>query len=183
LKDSREKAQVAKFRQEMQQFILALEMYKSDNGMYPADSSDGSYPLRTSIYTYGRDTSNGDTGTLASPTTAITTAKKLTDPTILGNYISSTPQMINPRSTNIKSAYTYVLNPPEGAITNYSRRYRCLGDTSIPEYVIYIYNQSGIHNPLMYEAFPNWPIAEYNKGDNNGTFWWPMTYTRCFSLK
>lgn len=40
LKSAREKAQIAKFKQEMNSLRSALELYKSDNGFYPKPDRD-----------------------------------------------------------------------------------------------------------------------------------------------
>lgn len=51
LKDAREKAKTKAFRAEVNQFINALELYRTDNGKYPGE------PLSTFSYYIYRDTS------------------------------------------------------------------------------------------------------------------------------
>jgi prepilin-type N-terminal cleavage/methylation domain-containing protein len=47
LKEAREKAQISAFRQEVYQFIKALELYKADKGEYPKPSGGGIYSFST----------------------------------------------------------------------------------------------------------------------------------------
>jgi prepilin-type N-terminal cleavage/methylation domain-containing protein len=165
--EAKDKAKVAKFRQEMQQFITALELYKADNGVYPNING-----YNTSQCNNKRSTGVEFRYDNKINFNCLVVFSGLSITSLNSYSLNMAPRVINPNSTTA-ILYYYRVNFTEKTIGSF---YRCDGDVSIPEYVIYITSS----NSLMYNAFANWPQAETSP---DGTGWNPLPNTRCFSLK
>ncbi len=114
VKEAREKAQASKFRQELQQLVVALELYKTENGKYPYETEGYLAEIRP-------------TGEVITPST------KTQLSVLLSNYIKTLPK--TPDGMN----YAYYSNVQN----NSQYRYRCAGETNFPPYVLYFTTASG----------------------------------------
>lgn len=137
LKDARDKAKASAFRQSTNQFINALELYKSTNNNYPG--ADGEQ-YTTDIN--GVNTTNTSVGLLNLPTILSAYIKKIPTPYQSGSF------------------WIYRKQRPEGT-TGFFLRTKCVGDTIIPPYAIVISGKGFENLPYMTNSFngTNWSIA------------------------
>ncbi len=163
LKDARDKANVVKFSSEINQFKTALELYRADKGEYP-------YENKSSLTTFNSDDNRTTLNDGSSNPTQTSVA------TMMSNYIKILP--------NFSNECPYVLR--EGSCPWFYRtnkntlsdgNYRCVGDVSVPKYVIIFLSpttDTKIFNHYSY-------LPQYEQYINNG--WVTSDGTRCFSLK
>ncbi|MBC7982065.1 prepilin-type N-terminal cleavage/methylation domain-containing protein [Candidatus Parcubacteria bacterium] len=153
LKDARDRANASKFKSEINQFINALELYKNDKGVYPAqENPDVIFGFTTTI----------SAGVRADATTAVTGSfpSYASYVTALNPYIKSTP--VPPTmSTDTQFRYSHA--------TNVAQPRMCVGDNAakLPSYIILVTSNV--------PGFENWPFLD--------SFLGPNTNYRCFSLK
>lgn len=160
VKDARQKAQIKAFRSEVQQLINALELYRADNGIYPGQDHPGGSAIYYKIASNGTVTSSGF-------------ASASTFPALLSPYIASIPKPKISGGTIINNALYY---RPNG--NQILTKYRCMGDVSVPPYVIYLRGDSTFSVP----GFEDWPGAEFSS-DNWVTSFITSTDSSCFSIK
>ncbi len=155
LKDARDKANVTKFKAEIRQMISALELYRGDNGKYPFEGE---------FYVYGIKNNNN----IYAP------YGELFSPTILSKYMKAKPKVPANSYTQDREVWWYTSNPATLGTNNV---YRCVDDTEIPKYTIWITSE----NPLLFNAFPELKNPEVKFG-GIGAFV-PVLTSKCFSLK
>jgi prepilin-type N-terminal cleavage/methylation domain-containing protein len=144
LKDVRTKAQQKAYREEIGQFINALELYKNDYGMYPGEGQVQ--------YSY-------TAGTEFAPST---TENAENFETLLRPYMQALPK---PKIKGSSEVFSYMVLGDafeEGSPTDpvYAR---CFGDEGRPPYVILVNTD--------YPGFEDWPGWGLVAGQNN-TEWY-----------
>lgn len=146
-----DKARASKIKTEMGQFIIALEMYRSDNAEYPYENIPFS---GTVSYKFDMNQNN------------------------------SVTHIYGPDLRTLLAANTVPKHPLPSSLTSTSwayrtnagtTKYRCLGDTTNPRYVITVPITS---NAFMYEAFSSWKSLE-----NATTNTVVNPAERCYSVK
>jgi len=163
VKEVRDRANMNKFRAEMNQFINALELYRNDNGKYPYEDSG------VRVYS----DKHLDNSEYVFPSTL----NKLS--VELEKYISKTPKPIQKNSgTDLSWKYQKNLNTSPPGIGNI--QYRCENDTVNPSYVILVRNN--VDNILNYNAVSDWERFRVATNEISG-FSAPNGTYRCFSLK
>lgn len=114
LKNARDKAKANAFRAEVNQFINAIELYRTYVGTYPAEAeylSNGNYAYYNSYRTVaGLSETDYDPGSLSN------------FPITMQPYIKKIPI---PPTNNVNLYYSREGN-------------KCFGDTKVPPYVIYL---------------------------------------------
>jgi prepilin-type N-terminal cleavage/methylation domain-containing protein len=158
LKEAKQKAKAAKFRQEMNQLIFALELYKDDNGNYPYDTVN---------YAYGKKLDGTESFSLAY--------NSLLDTTVLGKYISATPEVVSPIPGNNSYSWRYEIN--WGSPNAFNAHYRCEGDTVTPKQVLLVFENNNNYN---FDAVSDWKFAESKSGGVGN--WYVRDYIKCFHL-
>jgi prepilin-type N-terminal cleavage/methylation domain-containing protein len=161
LQTAREKAQASKFRQEMNQVVTALELYKNSN--------DGKYPYEDSVpsggtgdYTYVRYSNNTEASTYGGP---------LLTSLLVPTYLGKMPEIPNP---NTSTSIVYIIKTNG---SNTSTHSRCAGEIKASPYNILI---SKTNNALLSDVFKDWPTQEYSNPPY--TTWSEGAYL-CFSIK
>jgi prepilin-type N-terminal cleavage/methylation domain-containing protein len=139
IREAREKAQIRAFRQEVQQLVNALELYRADNGVYPYENT--SVSLNNYYHQYYQN------DTVVSNATSLDV--------LLGNYLKKLPKRITP-SASAALVYTYMTN------TNPSSQWKCAGSTRLPPYLIYVSSS----DPIVFKAVSDWKIANVNGIDS-----------------
>jgi prepilin-type N-terminal cleavage/methylation domain-containing protein len=162
LKDAKKKAERSKFRQEINQFINALELYNSSNGYYPFENLN-------SIYSYSRLVNNTEN---SSPSGNI---YLLSHYDLLGKYISKTPE---PVKSNGSTQISWSYRTNSGPISN--TYFKCAGDLNLPKFVILVYSSS-LNNTETFNAVSDWTTGYLYT--NNGTTFTSGNNARCFSVK
>jgi prepilin-type N-terminal cleavage/methylation domain-containing protein len=157
IKVARDKSVATKFKSEIQQFVSALELYKTSTGKYPYEGG-----LPTTSFATNINNNNAEVTTFIFNQPVNTPLSTLVTP-----YLKSLPKVPANAYTAGNPAWRYYANN-----TSYSP-YRCVGDNVTPVYVILFTNQ----NPTTQAVFSNLPLAEVF------TFGWATTTERCFSLK
>ena len=153
LKDARDKATMAKFTSEINQFKNALELYKSEIGTYPYE---GSLVISRVL------NDNSDAG-FGTPSLS----------TVLSKYMKTLPQVPKNSYSATGYAWEFIVNPPAPNTPSW----RCEGDVSMPKYVILFYNT----NPAIFNNYFNsLPGTEVYFGSWGAS---SPTAPRCFSLK
>ncbi len=166
LKDARDKANVVKFSSEINQFKSALELYRADKGEYPYENrstltdfnSDGTAAV-TSLYE----------GTPSTPLVSVAT--------MMSNYMKKLPNFSNecPNMTSGEGSCPWFYRTNKNTLSD--GNYRCVGDVSVPKYIIYFYSpytDTKIFNHYSY-------LPQTEQYTSNG--WVSYSGTRCFSLK
>ncbi len=110
LNEAREKAKTSKFRQEVYQFINALELYRSENGKYPG------YPAPDYYFEYSYVINGGSVNEVE-----VEISPGLKDQ--LNKYIKEFP-----KPTKDTSYFSYI----------YDGYLKCIGDEDVPEYMIFV---------------------------------------------
>jgi len=169
LKTARDKAQQKAFRQQMNQFIIALELYKADYGQYPHENQGATIDK---AFFYNRKMDNS---------TAMYNAHTgATFHTEIKNYISKTPEMINPVAGSGTLSYQYYTNSGSAQPGNSLKK--CFNDINIPSYVIIVYIDATNYNKNVVEAVSDWETGYYiDNGDGRG--WQQSLLYKCFSIK
>lgn len=155
LNSAREKAQATEYRQSVQQFIIALELYKNTNDQYPGEEIAKAYPSGYKFQYFSDNTSSSYTVEPTNATFNLSTA--------LAPYIKTLPK---PYKSGI--SFEYRQAGPVGGPTTI---YRCAGDTSIPPFVILTSSTLG---------FEDWRTMEYGMG---GPPFTSSPNTKCYSSK
>jgi type II secretion system protein G len=158
LKDARDKANASKFKQEINQFTKALELYRSDNGMYPGEG-----PTTASfIIQINNQQASGAPADLA---------------TLLSKYLPNLPKVINSKNI-VNHSWGYRVNGTNNPNFT-SFHYRCEGDTTTPKYIVYVINSS--FNSSTFNAVSDWPKLQ--ESFSLGSWSTPVTGNKCFSFK
>jgi prepilin-type N-terminal cleavage/methylation domain-containing protein len=162
IKDARDRSVATKFKSEIQQFISALELYKTSTGKYPYE---GGYPGFNSVFTTTIANNNQEF-------TAYSFGRQVNTPlsTLMAPYLKSLPRVPTNAYTTGNPAWIYYTNNPQIQSAT-----RCLGDTTFPAYVILFTNQ----NPTTQAMFSNLPLSQV--ADSLGVL--STGTSRCFSLK
>lgn len=165
LRDARDRANSIKFKTEMNQFINALELYKSDNGKYP-NSEINNYSFNSRL--------DGNFSFTAGSTDLASTS-------LLGKYLKKLPKPFTP-STSTSLSWQYRTNT--GVISGLNFHYRCENDITTPGYVIFIYTHLNNSNKLISDLFNGLP-----PGQQGTLFGWSNinlpfgSRILCFSVK
>jgi prepilin-type N-terminal cleavage/methylation domain-containing protein len=159
----KQKAQKAKLKREMNEFVKAIEIYKADNGYYPLE--DTPFFCWVALYMSGNE---GKYYPLSCPTFSNLFIPK---------YLPKLPSIINPVPDSTSFFFQYYQN----SISNADTKYRCKGDINTPPYVILVYkSNTGINYDAIdwkqgYErSFPGRPFESTPTTINN---------FRCFSIQ
>ncbi len=156
---ARERALATKFRQEMRQFIYALELYRTDKKMYPHEGGVFNQAHGTSI-------SNSNVISRSFPTESNANNVPWLAALVLP-YVKTLPYVPQNSYNQSQIAWSYT------GIAPAFNPVRCVGDSLIPRYVIAITNQ----NPLLFSVFSDWPHSQMLIG----SVWTTNTSVRCFS--
>jgi hypothetical protein len=141
LVEARRKAQVSAFRSETNQFIIALELYKSDNGKYPNEGIGDSYRRNMNNSEWTAD---------------------INLPSLLNKYLVNTPK-IKDSTTSASTAYTYWVNNALNLLV-----YKCEGDNSLPPFVIFLNNPG---SKIANDSVKDWKklVSSNDGGSSWGT--------------
>lgn len=128
---ARNKAKVSAFRQEIMQFVNAIELFKSQYGFYPhlMEPGDTDYFYLSTTYDF-ETTTQGDPNAFKS---------------MLSGFITKLP--IPP---NINSAQVFFYR-----VNSTSSTFKCMGDISTPPYIIHINNAVGFDDWPGLEGAPS----------------------------
>ncbi len=134
--------------------IIALELYRGDNGKYPFEGSG---------YSYGLTNNNQITGNYNI------NLYGLFSPNYLSKYMKTSPKVPANSYTQNSNAWMYASNP--------NGRWKCVGDSnsSKPKQMIWIWAS----NPLLYNAFPELNFLQVDYGLNNN---WETLITKCLPI-
>jgi prepilin-type N-terminal cleavage/methylation domain-containing protein len=123
LNTAREKARISAFRQEVMQFVSALELYKGQNGHYPCEMGGEFYK------TFQGSTPESGGGCDSLPTDMSLFIKNIPTPFEAGSY------------------FVYAFSKIHASKNLYGK---CEGDDQIPPYIIKIYGQKGFEDWSYY---------------------------------
>lgn len=128
LNTAREKAKATAFRAEVDSFIKALELYKSDNGSYPGEELLVSSPASVNYYYTGNPTA----------AIAIPSSFDLLN-ALIPKYISKLPDPVLDTTQ-----FNYKINGTNTLLS------KCWGDTNTPPYIVRI--------SASEPGFSDWPF-------------------------
>lgn len=168
IKTARDRAIATKFKSEIYQFINALELYgANNNGRYPHDGRGDYYQYQVK--------NNND---IVLGVTGLTPLETLMSP-----YLQSLPKVPANNFTTSGNSWAYRANRVVGlGVAN--TLYRCVGDVTIPKYVLLFSNQ----NQTTFDIFSNLPDLETIQVPANAPTLQsgpvtPQTHSRCYSPK
>ncbi len=132
LRDARDRANVLKFKAEMNQLIKAIEIYKTDTGNYP-------YEITNSITTNNFNSTTRNNGIETSSDTPSLT-------TLLSKYIQKLPTL-SPIENTTTLTWAYYTNTDRNKTIYYcgNQTYTNRNDSRIPKYIIITTNESKIN--------------------------------------
>jgi general secretion pathway protein G len=137
VREAKDKAQATAYKQHIEEFIKALELYRADYGVYPSGSDDVSVPYAYQIQKQAVE---------ASVSTTNTTFKNKLSP-----YLSKLPQN-KPFTTGTMLAFEYRVNQTSPQYQKCDNR-PVSTETTIAPYVILVRVDP---HPYYREVFADW---------------------------
>ncbi len=159
LKEVRDKAIAQKFKSEMQQFISALELYRTNVGNYPYEGLNSGISPR-----WGKLNNDSSSSNIATSLETFLVPK----------YLSKLPSVPKNSYTQTSSAWFFYVN---NTVQN-SYKVACADDVTIPKYYILFWS----FNPLIYNMYSDLPNAK-STTDEGLSFIPVASVVRCFSIK